>query len=146
MGPFSNRARAVLAALPAGPVGPLLFPNDGGARPASGFGQAEARLDRALVGRRLGHALPPRMVHDLRRSMATHVERIGVAPLIIEVCLGRVLKGVAGTYRQYGTCPRRPRPCSAGRTSRWRPLGTPAEQRGRGGAGRAWNRRSGMIP
>ncbi len=37
--------------------------------------------------------------------MATHMERIGVEPHMIEVCLGHVLKGVAGTYRQYGYLP-----------------------------------------
>ncbi len=33
------------------------------------------------------------------------MERIGVEPHVIEVCLGHVLKGVAGTYRQYGYLP-----------------------------------------
>ena len=58
-----------------------------------------------LIAHRLGHPLPPWVVHDLRRSMATHMERIGVEPHVIEVCLGHVLKGVAGTYRQYGYLP-----------------------------------------
>ena len=31
--------------------------------------------------------------------------RIGVEPHVVEVCLGHVLKGVAGTYRQYGYLP-----------------------------------------
>ena len=39
--------------------------------------------------------------------MATHMERIGVEPHVIEVCLGHTLKGVAGTYRQYGYLPER---------------------------------------
>jgi hypothetical protein len=34
--------------------------------------------------------------------MATHMERIGIAPHIIEVCLGHTLKGLPGTYRHYG--------------------------------------------
>jgi hypothetical protein len=33
------------------------------------------------------------------------MERIGVEPHVIEVCLGHALKGVAGTYRQYGYLP-----------------------------------------
>jgi hypothetical protein len=33
------------------------------------------------------------------------MERIGVEPHVIEVCLGHALKGVAGTYRQYGHLP-----------------------------------------
>ena len=102
--PLSAQARAILAALPRGGAGPFLFSSDGGARPVSGFSKAKARLDRAIA-QRLGHPLPPWVVHDLRRSMATHMERIGVAPHVIEVCLGHVLKGVAGTYRQYGYLP-----------------------------------------
>ena len=102
--PLSGRARAILDMLPHSGAGPFLFSSDGGARPVSGFSKAKARLDRALA-ERLGHALPPWVVHDLRRSMATHMERIGVAPHVIEVCLGHVLKGVAGTYRQYAYLP-----------------------------------------
>jgi hypothetical protein len=37
--------------------------------------------------------------------MATHMERIGVEPHVIEVCLGHILKGAAGTYRHYGYLP-----------------------------------------
>jgi hypothetical protein len=33
------------------------------------------------------------------------MERIGIEPHVIEVCLGHVLKGVAGTYRHYGYLP-----------------------------------------
>ena len=103
--PLSAQARAIIAALPpTGPAGPFLFSSDGGARPVSGFSRAKARLDRALATR-LGQAPPPWVVHDLRRSMATHMERIGVEPHVIEVCLGHALKGVAGTYRQYGYLP-----------------------------------------
>ncbi len=102
--PLSSQARAILAALPRGGAGPFLFSSDGGARPVSGFSKAKARLDRALA-QHLGRPLPPWVVHDLRRSMATHMERIGGEPHVIEVCLGHVLKGVAGTYRQYGYLP-----------------------------------------
>ena len=104
MVPLSGQARATLDMLPHSGAGPFLFSSDGGARPVSGFSKAKARLDRALADR-LGPPLPPWVVHDLRRSMATHMERIGVAPHVIEVCLGHVLKGVAGTYRQYGYLP-----------------------------------------
>jgi hypothetical protein len=69
-----------------------------------GFSKAKMRLD-GLPAKRPGDALAPWVVHDLRRSMATHMERIGIEPHVIEVCLGHVLKGVAGTYRQYAHLP-----------------------------------------
>ena len=123
--PLSAQARAVVAALPHGLAGPFLFSSDGGARPVSGFSKAKARLDRA-VAERLGRAPLPWVVHDLRRSMATHMERIGVAPHVIEVCLGHVLKGVAGTYRQYGYLPEK-----AAALQRWADelLAAPADAR-----------------
>jgi integrase len=110
------RARAVLASLPRegadGGAGPFLFSTGGGARPVSGFSKAKARLDRFLANE-LGRPLASWVVHDLRRSMATHMERIGVEPHVIEVCLGHVLKGVAGTYRQYGYLPEKARALQA---------------------------------
>jgi integrase len=116
--PLSGQARAILDMLPHSGAGPFLFSSDGGARPVSGFSKAKARLDRALADR-LGPPLPPWVVHDLRRSMATHMERIGVAPHVIEVCLGHVLKAWRAPTASMATCPRRPRPCSAGRTNCW---------------------------
>ncbi len=102
--PLSSQARAIVQELPRGEAGPFLFSSDGGATPVSGFSKAKARLDRHLATAGVGE-LPPWVVHDLRRSMATHMERIGVEPHVIEVCLGHVLKGVAGTYRHYGYLP-----------------------------------------
>jgi integrase len=110
--PLSAQAQAIVASLPRGETGPYLFSSDGGARPVSGFSKAKARLDRLLVGR-LGHPPPSWVVHDLRRSMATHMERIGVEPHVIEVCLGHALKGVAGTYRHYGYLPEKARALQA---------------------------------
>ena len=110
--PLSQQARVVVATLPRGIAGPCLFSSDGGARPVSGFSRAKARLDR-LIAARLGHPLLSWVVHDLRRSMATHMERIGVEPHIIELCLGHALKGVAGTYRHYGYLPEKARALQA---------------------------------
>ena len=41
------------------------------------------------------------------------MERIGVEPHVIEVCLGHTLKGVAGTYRHYGYLPEKARALQA---------------------------------
>jgi len=45
------------------------------------------------------------VTHDLRRSMATHMERIGIDPHVIEACLGHSLRGIASTYRHYTYLP-----------------------------------------
>jgi hypothetical protein len=41
--------------------------------------------------------------------MATHMERIGIEPHIVEVCLGHTLKGIAATYRHYTYLPEKER-------------------------------------
>lgn len=102
--PLSRQAQALVAELPPAQTGPFLFSSDGGATAVAGFSKAKARLD-GLLTRNGVSRLAPWVVHDLRRSMATHMERIGIEPHVIEVCLGHVLKGVAGTYRQYGYLP-----------------------------------------
>ena len=70
----------------------------GGERPISGFSKAKARIDKYLAEKRFDE---PWVVHDFRRTMATHMERIGIAPHVIEACLGHSLKGIAATYRRY---------------------------------------------
>ena len=98
--PLSEVARQVVAALPAPITGPHLFSSDGGQTAIAGFSDAKTAIS-ALAERYLGEAMAPWVTHDLRRSMAMHMERLGVAPHVIEACLGHVLKGVAGTYRRY---------------------------------------------
>ena len=73
-------------------------------RPISGFSKAKTQLD-SLIRQEAEGGVRPWVLHDLRRSMATHMERIGIEPHIIEVCLGHALKGVAGVYRHYSYLP-----------------------------------------
>lgn len=98
--PLSRQARDIVEALPTPSFGPYLLSSLGGARPISDFSGAKEKLD-GLILADLKCAPEPWVVHDLRRSMATHMERLGVAPHIIEVCLGHTLKGIGATYRHY---------------------------------------------
>jgi len=98
--PLSTKAREIVRSLPSPELGPFLFSSTGGERPVSGFSKAKARLDK-LIAEDRGAAMPHWVIHDLRRSMATHMEKIGIEPHIIEVCLGHTLRGIAGTYRHY---------------------------------------------
>ncbi|MBB3973364.1 integrase [Hansschlegelia beijingensis] len=96
--PLSAQALRVIDAMPTPEYGPYLLSSLGGAKPISGFSRAKKRLDEVIAR---GGQMEPWVVHDLRRSMATHMERLGVAPHIIEVCLGHALKGIGATYRHY---------------------------------------------
>ncbi len=100
--PFGRQARALVRGLPPGGFGPFLLSSDGGQHPVSGFSKAKGQLDDHVVAELGGVAPAAWVLHDLRRSMATHMERLGVTPHLVEACLGHALKGVAGTYRHYG--------------------------------------------
>jgi integrase len=102
--PLSRQARAIVDAMPVHAEGPYLLSSVGGLRPVSDFSGAKAKLD-ALIEESEGATSDPWVVHDLRRSMATHMERLGVAPHIIEVCLGHKIKGIGATYRHYSYLP-----------------------------------------
>lgn len=99
--PFSRQVQAILRGMPQGLLGPYLLSTAGGTVPVSGFSKAKAGLDALVMEEMDGVEVAPWVVHDLRRSMATHMERLGVLPHVIEACLGHALRGVAGTYRHY---------------------------------------------
>jgi integrase len=58
---------------------------------------------KAALDRRLGPGFPHFVLHDLRRTVATGMAELGVAPHIIEACLNHVSghkAGVAGIYNK----------------------------------------------
>ncbi len=87
-----------------------------GKTPVSGFSRAKAALDKGVLEIRRREAgalrddsskarpLPPWTLHDLRRSCATGMARIGIQPHIIEVVLNHssgFRSGVAGVYQRH---------------------------------------------
>jgi integrase len=63
-----------------------------------GFSKCKATLDA-----KLGAAVPPWRLHDLRRSAATGMAELGVLPHVVEAVLNHISghkKGVAGTYNR----------------------------------------------
>lgn len=101
---LSPPAWALLEQLPHWNGGNCMFSTTSGKVPISGFSKAKARLDTILKkrGNRAGApSLAHWTVHDIRRSVATHMARLGVAQEHIERVLGHVVSGVAGTYNRY---------------------------------------------
>ena len=87
----------VIRALPRFAGSDLVFTTTG-TTPISGFGRVKERLDTALgtSGWRF---------HDLRRTAASGMARIGVAPHVIEKVLNHqsgVISGVAAVYNRHG--------------------------------------------
>jgi len=82
----------------------------------SGYSRAKARLDAIILATRRKQAeengrdpanakpLPAWILHDLRRSCATGMARIGVAPHVIEMVLNHASgsrSGIAGVYQRH---------------------------------------------
>jgi integrase len=64
--------------------------------PVSGWSRLKQRLDEAM-------AIPAWRLHDLRRTCATGMAEIGIAPHIVEACLNHISgarAGVAGVYNR----------------------------------------------
>jgi integrase len=97
--PLASAARAILDARRAGRRADrdFVFGRDPG-RPFAAWSFSKAALDA-----RLGDAVEHWTNHDLRRTSATHMAEIGIAPHIIEACLNHVSGhkgGVAGIYNR----------------------------------------------
>jgi len=93
--PLAEPAREILRALPR--EGELVLPGDRPPAPFSGWSKAKARLDdRSGVSNWV--------VHDLRRTMATGLQRLGVRLEVTEAVLNHIAgsrAGIVGIYQRY---------------------------------------------
>jgi integrase len=79
-------------------------------RPVSGFSQGKKRLDAAMLAAKrddLGdstEAIPHWILHDLRRTAATGMARLNIAPHVVDKVLNHVsgtIRGVAAVYNRF---------------------------------------------
>ena len=71
--------------------------------PYANVGHAKARLDR-LIAEATGAPLPSWRLHDLRRTAATALQRLGTRLEVIEDVLGHVAgsrAGIVGVYQRH---------------------------------------------
>lgn len=98
--PITAPVRAILDAQPRREGRDFVFGRgDGG---FSGWSKSKKRLDES-IREMAGSSLPPWRLHDIRRSVATHMANLGTLPHIIEAVLGHVSghkAGVAGVYNR----------------------------------------------
>ena len=95
--PLSRAALAILERLPRFLGSDLVFTTTG-RTPISGFGRVKERLD-AMMG------VSNWRFHDLRRTAASGMARIGIAPHVIEKVLNHMsgqISGVAAVYNRHG--------------------------------------------
>jgi integrase len=79
----------------------FIFTTNG--RPVSGFSRAKTALDRRM-GEFAGTAVEPWILHDLRRTAATGMARLNIAPHVVDKILNHVsgtIRGVAAVYNRH---------------------------------------------
>jgi integrase len=93
--PLAALARALIETLPRIAKSDLVFTTNG-KTPVSGWSRAKARIDPEI--------LTPWRIHDLRRTVATGLQKLGVSLQVIEAVLGHVSgsrAGVVGIYQRH---------------------------------------------
>ena len=103
--PVTDAAWAILDALPAFAGTDKLFPARGNPlESASGIGKAHDRLLALMAGDPKVDALERFTLHDLRRTAATGMQRLGITQPVVEAVLNHVSgtrAGVAGIYQRH---------------------------------------------
>ena len=101
--PLSPWARSILAGLPRFAGSDFAFTTTGRSS-ISGFSKAKTALDAEITKLNDGDPIPPWRLHDLRRSMASTMARLGVALPVVEKLLNHVsgtFSGVQGIYQRH---------------------------------------------
>ena len=96
--PISRATREIIAAVPRVEDCPLVF-SRGHATPPSGFGKPKASLDQYIA--ESGGAIPPWVLHDMRRTVATGLQRLGIRLEVTEACLNHISGASAGIVAVY---------------------------------------------
>jgi integrase len=97
--PLSAAALAVLESAPRVTGSPFVFTTNGGASPASGYSKGKRRLDALLPAN-----MPPWRLHDLRRTCASGMARLGINLPVIEKVLNHAsgsFAGIVGVYQRH---------------------------------------------
>jgi len=84
-------------------LGPYVFTTNG-ERPISGYGKAKIHLDKAIAKARSKAKQDPLLawtIHDLRRTVATGLGRLGISRFVIARMLNHADRSVTGIYDKY---------------------------------------------
>jgi integrase len=95
--PLASQAWGIIAAQPRFSGCDLIFTNDG-RRPVGGFSRLKRALDDSI------ESAAPWVVHDLRRTFASGLQRLTVRVEVIESCLNHrsgTFRGIVGVYQRH---------------------------------------------
>jgi integrase len=78
----------------------FLFSTTNGDKPVNGFSKAKLALDKGAA-KRLGRKIEPFTIHDLRRTMRTHLSALPIPQHIAERIIGHAQPGLLKVYDRY---------------------------------------------
>jgi integrase len=93
--PLSDDVIALLQSLPRFNKGDHLFSTTFGEKPVNGFSKAKERLDKLM------NTVEPWVIHDLRRTMRTHLSALPVPDLVRELVIAHTKPGLHKVYDQF---------------------------------------------
>lgn len=102
--PLSDMALSIIEDMPK--LGVYIF-SDTGKRPFENFSRDKKIIDRAIDNKREArneHSMRAWRIHDIRRTLASGMAQLGVAPHVVEKLLnhsGGIISGVAAVYNRY---------------------------------------------
>jgi integrase len=113
--PLTDKAMEIIATLPKiaakqpgeKTVEPEFLLTTSGARPVSGFSKGKAHIDRIIAETIKGEEAPAPahwVFHDLRRTVATNLQKLGIRLEVTEAVLGHVSgsrAGIVGIYQRH---------------------------------------------
>ena len=99
---LSPEANRILKGLPVFNEGDCLFSTTNGAKPIAGIARKTIDLLQSKAEAILKHPMKRFSLHDLRRTVRTHLSRLGVTDVVAELVLGHALSGLAARYNVYG--------------------------------------------
>jgi integrase len=97
--PLTAPAIDIITSLPRFRNGDHLLSTSFGEKPISGFSKSKDRLD-AIIAAELGK-LSPWRIHDIRRTVRTHLAALRVSDLVAETILGHGKRGLQRVYDQH---------------------------------------------
>ena len=101
--PLSRQAAALIERLPRVADCEFVFSTTG-KTPVSGWSRAKRLLDQTASNLNRKRTLPDWRLHDLRRTIATGLQRLGVNLQVIEAVLGHIAgsrAGIVGVYQRH---------------------------------------------
>src|ERR1035437_4201792 len=98
--PLGDQALGVLAGLPKFEAGDYLFSTIFGRKPVDGFSKAKVDLDKAVAAE-LGEAPKPFTLHDMRRTVRTHLSALPIPQHVAERIIAHTQSELSKTYDLY---------------------------------------------